>query len=116
MHNNWVTRATTAEEVVSHIHSGMTVFMYGEAATSLTLVEALGACMDLEDVRIVHLHTEGTALYVAPGREHAFRAVSLFTGHPLRQAVIEGRADFVPVFLSDIPRLVTSGEIRLDVA
>jgi acyl-CoA hydrolase len=62
------------------------------------------------------MHTEGAAPYVAAGREAEFRAVSLFTGGPLRQAVAEGRADFVPVFLSDIPRLFTAGPFKLDVA
>jgi acyl-CoA hydrolase len=94
----------------------MTVFLHGAAATPLPLVEALSARTDLENVRIVHLHTEGDAPYVTPGRERHFRAVSLFTGTPLRQPVAEGRADFVPVFLSDVPRLFASGAIRLDVA
>jgi acyl-CoA hydrolase len=64
----------------------------------------------------VHLHTEGQAPYVAPGRKASFRAVSLFNGAPLREAVAEGRADFVPVFLSDIPHLFTSGQMPLEVA
>jgi acyl-CoA hydrolase len=115
MKSAWSIRATPAE-VVAHIRSGMTVFLHGAAATPTPLIEALSARTDLENVRIVHLHTEGTAPYVAPGKEGAFRAVSLFTGAPLRQAVTEGRADFVPVFLSDVPHLFTSGQIRLDVA
>src|SRR5215831_16948018 len=116
MHNDWAARAASPEEVLARVHSGMTVFLHGAAATPLPLVEALGARTDLELVRIVHLHTEGPAPYVAPGREAEFQAVSLFTGAPLRQAVADGRADFVPVFLSDIPHLFSSGQIRLDVA
>jgi acyl-CoA hydrolase len=102
--------------VVAHVRSGTTVFVHGAAATPTPLLEALAARTDLERVRVIHLHTEGTAPYVAPGKEAAFRAVALFIGHPLRQAVDEGRADFVPVFLSDIPRLFTSGQFALDVA
>jgi acyl-CoA hydrolase len=116
MHRDWHNRAVSAADVAAHVRSGMTVFLHGAAATPVPLVEALAARTDLENVRIVHLHTEGTACYVAPGKESAFRAVSLFTGRPLRQAVIDGRADFVPVFLSDVPRLFASGQIRLDVA
>jgi acyl-CoA hydrolase len=101
---------------MAHVRSGMTVFLHGAAATPAPLVEALSARADLEGVRVVHLHTEGEAPYAAPGREREFRAVSLFTGAPLRQAVAEGRADFVPVFLSDIPALFASGQIPLDVA
>jgi acyl-CoA hydrolase len=116
MDKDWAARAASPAEVVAHLKSGMTVFLHGAAATPFPLVEALSARTDLEGVRIVHLHTEGTAPYVAPGREAEFRAVSLFTGAPLRQAVAEGRADFVPVFLSDIPYLFASGQIPLDVA
>jgi acyl-CoA hydrolase len=116
MSSAWTSRAVSPAGVVAHVRSGMTVFLHGAAATPLPLVEALSARTDLEGVRIVHLHTEGPAPHVAPGRESAFRAVSLFTGAPLRQAVSEGRADFVPVFLSDIPRLFASRQMRLDVA
>jgi 4-hydroxybutyrate CoA-transferase len=115
MRSAWSIRAT-AEEVVAHVRSGMTVFLHGAAATPTPLIETLSARTDLEDVRIVHLHTEGTAPYVAPGKEGAFRVVSLFTGAPVRQAVTDGRADFVPVFLSDVPYLFASGQIKLDVA
>src|SRR5947209_3898409 len=105
MHNDWAMRAVSPSQVAARVRSGMTVFLHGAAATPLPLVEALSARTDLEGVRIVHLHTEGKAPYAAPGREASFRAVSLFTGGPVRQAVAEGRADFVPVFLSDIPSL-----------
>jgi acyl-CoA hydrolase len=94
----------------------MTVFLHGAAATPTPLLEALAARTDLEAIRVVHLHLEGPAPHVAPGRQSAFRAVSLFTNAPLRQAVAEGRADFVPVFLSDVPRLFASRQLPLDVA
>jgi 4-hydroxybutyrate CoA-transferase len=112
----WTKRAVSAAQVVSRIRSGMTVFVHGAAATPLPLVEALSARTDLENVRIVHLHTEGKAPYAAEGKGSAFRVVSLFTGEPVRQAVADGRADFIPVFLSDIPALFSSGAIRIDVA
>src|SRR5262245_15595532 len=116
MRSDWASRAGSAAEVVAHVRSGMTVFLHGAAATPTPLLEALAARTDLEGIRVVHFHTEGPAPHAAPGRGDAFRSVSLFTGSPLRQAVAEGRADFVPVFLSDVPRLFTSGHRRLDVA
>jgi acyl-CoA hydrolase len=61
-------------------------------------------------------HTAGPAPFAAPGREDEFRSVSLFTGAPLRQAIAEDRADFVPIFLSDIPGLFLTGRVKLDVA
>src|SRR5262245_227605 len=116
MQSDWRARAVSAAEVVSRVRSGMTVFLHGAAATPTPLLEALTDRADLGGVRVVHFHTEGPAPHAAPGRGEAFRAVSLFTGSPLRQAVAEGRADFVPVFVSDVPRLFASGQLRLDVA
>ncbi len=116
MQGDWERRAVSPAEVMGRVRSGMTVFLHGSAATPTPLVEALAARTDLEGVRIVHLHTEGQAPYADPGREKAFRAVSLFLSTPVRQAVADGRADFVPVFLSDVPVLFTSGQIRLDAA
>ncbi|MEO5961181.1 MAG: acetyl-CoA hydrolase/transferase C-terminal domain-containing protein, partial [Opitutaceae bacterium] len=92
------------------------VFLHGACATPAPLVEALCARTDLADVRLYHLHTSGPAPFAAPGREREFRSISLFTGAPLRQAVGENRADFVPIFLSDIPGLFISGAVKLDVA
>src|SRR4051794_37316355 len=116
MRSTWATRAVSAPEVVAHVRSGMSVFLHGAAATPTPLLEALADRSDLEGVRIVHLHTEGPAPHVAASRQGAFRAVALFTGEPLRQAVVEGRADFVPIFLSDVPWLFVSGAMPLDVA
>jgi acyl-CoA hydrolase len=110
------TAATTATEVVSHLKSGMTVFLHGACATPTPLVEALAVRTDLHDVKIYHLHTAGPAPFADPGRDREFRSVSLFTGAPLRAAVADGRADFVPIFLSDIPPLFLSGAVKLDAA
>lgn len=107
---------SSAADVVSQLRSGMTVFLHGACATPNTLVEAMAARTDLRDVTIYHLHTAGPAPFADPGREDEFRSVSLFTGAPLRTAVAEGRADFVPIFLSDIPHLFASGAVKLDAA
>jgi acyl-CoA hydrolase len=113
---NWQTRAVSAIDAVSVVHSGHNIFIHGAAATPTPLIEALTARHDLENVRLWHLHTNGAAPFAEAGREKEFRSVSLFTGAPLRAAVNEGRADFVPIFLSDIPGLFLSGQVALDVA
>lgn len=112
----WPGRAVSPAEAVAPIRSGANVFIHGAAATPTPLVEALAARRDLEGVRLWHLHTNGPAPFAEPGREKEFRSVSLFTGAPLRAAVREGRADFVPIFLSDIPGLFLSGQVKLDAA
>ena len=116
MSNDWKSRATSAESVVSAVKSADAVFIHGACATPTPLVEALCARRDLADVRLYHLHTAGPAPFAEPGREGEFRSVSLFTGAPLRKAIAEDRADFVPIFLSDIPGLFLSGRVKLDVA
>ncbi len=107
---------SSAVDVVAHIRSGARIFVHGAAATPIPLLEALAARADLEGVRLYHLHTTGTACFVAPQLAQRLRSVSFFVGPDVRSAVGEGRADFVPVFLSDIPALFASNAIPLDVA
>jgi acyl-CoA hydrolase len=112
----WASRAVSAADVVAHVPSGARVFVHGAAATPISLVDALAARRDVEGVRLYHLHTAGTTSFVDPEVAGRLRSVSFFVGPNVRPAVAEGRADFIPVFLSDIPQLFTCGEIPLDVA
>jgi 4-hydroxybutyrate CoA-transferase len=116
MSQNWKSRALSAADVVSVVQSGTNLFVHGACATPAPLLTALCARRDLAAVRLFHLHTAGPAPFADRGREQEFRSVSLFTGAPLRQAIAEDRADFVPIFLSDIPGLFLSGTVKLDVA
>ncbi len=110
---DWRARAMRAEDAVACVRNGMRVFAQGAAATPTPLLAALAARTDLEGVRLYHMHTEGPAPWIGhPG----IRSVSLFTGAAVRAAVQRGEADFIPVFLSDIPRLFTSRQVPLDVA
>ena len=112
----WKSRATSADAVVSHITSGMNVFVHGAAATPTPLLDALARRTDLVGVKLWHIHLEGPLAFTAPEHTGRFRSISLFTGPGLREPVAEGRADFVPIFLSDIPHLFTSGRVNLDAA
>lgn len=113
---DWQKRAMTADEALELIKSGMRVFVHGAAATPAVLLQALAHRRDLVDVTLYHLHTAGPAPFAEPGQTGRFFSVSLFTGAPLRDAIAAGRADFVPIFLSDIPLLFSSGRIPLDAA
>jgi acyl-CoA hydrolase len=116
MSAEWIQGAASADAAVACIRSGMRVFIHGAAATPTPLLDALARRTDLEQVTLYHLHTNGPAPFAAPAHQGRFFSVSLFTGPALRDAVDEGRADFVPIFLSDIPSLFTSGRIPIDVA
>jgi acyl-CoA hydrolase len=109
-------RAVSPSAAVSALRNGTAVFVHGAAATPAPLLSALVARRDLESVSLYHLHTEGRALFAEPERERHLRSISFFAGEPLRGPIEEGRADFIPIFLSDIPALFTGGAIRLDAA
>lgn len=104
------------DQAVGALRSGMNIFVHGAAATPTPLLEAMCRRNDLFDIRLYHLHTEGPAPFLADDCRDRFTSISLFTGQPLRRAVQEGLADFIPVFLSDIPDLFRNGHIRLDAA
>ncbi len=116
MHENWKDRAVSAADAVSRIKSGMKVFIHGAAATPTPLINALAARTDVEDVTTYHIHLDGTIPLAAPEKEGQFRMTSFFTGESLREAVNAGRADFTPVFLSDVSCLFWQGRVPLDAA
>ncbi|MEO8653575.1 MAG: acetyl-CoA hydrolase/transferase C-terminal domain-containing protein [Ramlibacter sp.] len=112
----WEQRAVSAREVVSHIESRQKVFVHGAAATPTTLLDAMVERTDLEGVELYHLHLSGPCRFSEPRYRDAFIANPLFTDEGMRKPVEEGRAFFVPVFLSDVPNLFASRRIPLDVA
>jgi 4-hydroxybutyrate CoA-transferase len=110
-------RIVSAAEAVAGIRSGQQIFLHGSAATPSVLLDALVArAPELEDVRIVHLHCEGPGPHLAPAMAGHFRHRALFIGANARKAIEEGRAEYLPVFLSDIPNLFLRGQLPLDAA
>lgn len=90
--------------------------MHGACATPTPLVKAMAAETRLEGMELYHLHLAGELGFEAPDQKDRFFSRSLFTGPALRKPIAEARADFIPVFLSDIPGLFTQRIIPLDVA
>jgi 4-hydroxybutyrate CoA-transferase len=110
-------RLFSAAEAVQCIQSGHRVFIHGGAATPISLVEAMVEQADrLRDVEVTHLHTSGEAAYGRPQYQESFRVANLFVGGNLRKYVGTERNDYVPVFLSEIPRLFREGRRHINVA
>lgn len=110
-------RITSAEEAVKVIKSGDRVFVHGGAATPAQLVIAMtNRAEELRGVEVVHIHTEGPAPYASPAMVDSFRTNAMFVGANVREAVNEGVADYIPVFLSEVPGLFRKGILPLDVA
>src|SRR6266545_972034 len=99
-------KVVSAAEAVSGIRSGQQIYLQCAAATPEVLLDALvGRAPELTDVSVVHLHCEGPGPHLAPEMAPHFRHRALFIGPNARAAVADGRAEYIPVFLSDIPRL-----------
>jgi acyl-CoA hydrolase len=110
-------RIVDLEEAVAGIRSRDQVFVHGGAATPTALLNALAARgSELEEVGVIHFHTEGPAPHLAPEMAGHLRHRALFIGANAREAVNAGRADYVPIFLSDVPELFRSGVLALDAA
>jgi 4-hydroxybutyrate CoA-transferase len=110
-------RIQTPEAAISKIQSHTRLFLSGNCSVPQKLMEALvNTAPNLTDVEIVQVLTIGSANYVAPDLVGHLRVNTLFISDNVRTAVNEGRADFTPCFLSEIPGLFRSGALPLDVA
>jgi 4-hydroxybutyrate CoA-transferase len=99
------------------LRSDAQIYIHGGAATPTRLLFALTEyARHLTNVRTVSLHLEGPAPHVEPGMAGHIRHNTLFIGANVRNRVQEGRADFTPVFLADVPALFRSRQIPLDMA
>ena len=106
----------SAERAVEAVRSGDRVWVQSGCGTPSVLVDALvERAPHLRDVEIIHMMTLGPARYTRPEYEGHFRHRGLFLGPNVREAVVAGRADYTPIFLSEIEDLFESGQLPLDV-
>jgi len=118
---SWVepyrSRLTSAEEAVKVIRSGQRVFLTGNCSVPRLLLDALVArAPELTDVEIVTVLSIGAAPHADPAMQGHLKINTLFISDNVRSAVQEGRADFTPALLSEVPLLFRSGRLPLDVA
>jgi acyl-CoA hydrolase len=105
-----------AAEALEAVHSGDRLWIQSGCGTPSVLVDALVARAPwLNDVEIVHMKTLGNADYTRPEFEGHFRHRGLFLGENVREAVAAGRADYTPIFLSEIERLFEDGALPLNI-
>jgi 4-hydroxybutyrate CoA-transferase len=115
--DDYKSKLTTAAEAVQMIQSGHRVYYGGNAAIPKALVRALAERRDeLQDVQLNHVLLLGQDPLSTEDMKGHFRHNSLFVGSADREAVNAGRADYVPIFLHQIPRLFRDGIVPLDVA
>ncbi|NHJ22425.1 MAG: acetyl-CoA hydrolase/transferase family protein [Candidatus Lokiarchaeota archaeon] len=110
-------KVTSKEEAISQIKSGDTIVFGHAAGEPTTLVDELVRQKDrFRDVKIIHMVPLGESKYCLPEMKENFRHISLFAGATTRKAIREERADYTPVFFSEIPRLFRDRIIPIDIA
>jgi acyl-CoA hydrolase len=110
-------KTVPVDEALSLVQSNMRVFVQGASATPQILLDGLAMrAARLEGVETVHLHLEGDAPHAAPSLREHVRPKCFFAGPNMRAPIAEGRADYIPIFLSEIPLLFRRGLMPLDVA
>lgn len=108
-------RVVSAAEAVAGIRSGQQIYVHSAAATPSVLLDALVArALELHDVKVVHFHIEGPGPHLQPEMATHFFHRALFIGPNARAAVNEGRAEYIPAFLSDVPGFFRRGILPLD--
>ena len=106
----------SADEALAAVQSGHRIYIHNGCSEPLDLVYALTRRgREVHDVEVIHMATMGVAPYTAPEFEGHIRHNGLFLAPNVRAAVQEGRADYTPIFLSEIEGLFTSGAIPVDV-
>ena len=104
-------KLTTADEAVCHIQSGWRVFIGSGCAVPVHLVAALSRnALKFNDVELIQLLSFGTIDYITDENAGHLRLNSFFISENIRQAVREGRVDYTPIFLSEIPELIRFGQ------
>jgi acyl-CoA hydrolase len=107
----------SAQEAISQIKSGDRIWCHSMAATPYKMLEALAEyAKQLENVELLQLHLEHSEAVCHPDLEGHLRNRCYFVSHSTRKLVNEGKADYVPIFLSEIPKLFRSGRQPIDVA
>jgi 4-hydroxybutyrate CoA-transferase len=107
----------TADNALACVKSGMRVYIQPGCAEPETLVESLmRRAPEVCDVEIVHMMTMGAAPYVAPEMAGHFRHNAMFIGGNVRDAINDGRADYTPIYLSEVEGLFESGAMPINVA
>jgi acyl-CoA hydrolase/GNAT superfamily N-acetyltransferase len=110
-------KRTTAEKALAQVRSGQHVLVGSGGAEPQLLVDSLAARGEqLFDVEVLHLLTLGPAPYADARFEGHLRHNALFIGPNVRGAVRQGLADYTPCYLHEVPRMIRSGRMPVDVA
>jgi len=100
------------------LKSGNRMFIGSNAAVPNALIDNLiENSQNLHDIEVVHILTLSKDAWVDPKHKDLFKVNALFIGGKnVRDAIAEGRADYTPCFLSEVPKLFAENRLPLDAA
>lgn len=121
MQEQYPQKFADTDEIFRKIHAGDRIFITTGCGEPQYLVHKLVDYVESNpkaffDTEILHVWTLGVAPYTNEKFKHNFRHNSFFISHNTRDAVNEGRADYTPVFLTDVPELFRRRQVSIDVA
>jgi 4-hydroxybutyrate CoA-transferase len=107
----------SVSDAMDLIRSGQNIFIQTGAAAPQELIRGLmQKAPGLKNMTVYQMHTEGKAPYGDPEWQNIFKVNCFFIGSNLRKSVQEGRAEYIPIFLSEIPSLFRQKIIPIDIA
>ena len=110
IHNN-------VDDALTFIKNGDKIFVHGAAATPHALIKGLVDVLpNYKDLEVMHLHTHGNAEYADPKYKENIRVTNLFVGGNIRKHIDYDRVDYLPCFLSEIPKILGQGPRKINVA
>ncbi len=110
------TKLTTADDALAHcLKSGSRIFIGSGCSTPQHLVHGLASRLgQYVDVEVIYSIAFGPSPFIQENLRHACRVKTFFVTDTLREAVFEGHADYIPVYLAQAPNLFRSGVLDLD--
>jgi acyl-CoA hydrolase/GNAT superfamily N-acetyltransferase len=110
-------KITTPDKAVSLVRSGDRVFVGTACATPRKLIEALETRgMIIHDVQMIHFLTDGTVPMVNGKPDTKYQHKVFFVGTDMKETIKQGKADYIPISIAQVPTLIENGKITIDVA
>lgn len=107
----------SADDAISQISPKQRIFVHGAVATPIELLHSLAARKNaLKECELIHIHLEGELPYNTPGFTDSFQVANLFIGSNVRPLMNYQTIDYIPCFLSEMPRLFREKKRPIDVA
>lgn len=110
-------KITTPEEALASVSSGHRIFVGTACATPRVLVQALETMGNkLTDVHLYHFLVDGAIPCVDGSPQTKFHHKVFFVGSETREVIKQGKADYIPISLAQVPHLIKRGGLSMDVA